>query len=285
MLIIAATTCWASLGLLGKFAFALGIGPQALATLRTLIAVTIMFVSLALVDRRLLHLSQRSLPVFIGLGFAVAVNYSMFFHGVARLGVGVSIALFYLYPVFVTVAARFVLGEPFSLTKGLALAIAVVGCSLVSGVWENAVVLSSVGIVFILSSAVGCAAYTLLVKVAIRDHPPSRVLAYSLAFALPFLLPATLLSSETLIASFPITVWGIVLLIVVFPTLLGYYLFALALKRIESGRASIVGTLEPVLASLLAFAVLGERLTALQITGMLLILTGSILAQYEVRTG
>lgn len=280
-LVVFATAGWASLGLLGKVAFALGIGPQALVTLRVIMAVAIVLIVLLLTDRNALHIPRESLLLFTTLGVATALNYSMFFHGVARLSVGVSISIFYLYPVFVTLAAHFFLKEPFSWEKGGALLIAIAGTSLVSGMWESAVSLSALGIAFVLASAVGCATYTLLVKVALRVHPPTRVLAYSLTFSLPFLIAATLLTHERLIAPYPIEAWGVVLLIALFPTLIAYYLFNLALERIEAGRASIIGTLEPVLASLLAFIFLRERLTLLQGVGILFILVGAGLAQYK----
>ena len=149
--------------------------------------------------------------------------------------------MFYLYPVFVAIGARFTLKERSPLEKPTALLIAVFGCSLIFGVWENSISISAAGIFFALSSTSGCAAYTLLVKVAVREHPPERVLAYSLAFALPFLLLVTSLAS----------------------------------------RASITATVEPVLASLLAYATLGEQLSALQILGMSLILVGAVLVQWE----
>jgi drug/metabolite transporter (DMT)-like permease len=281
MLAAAATAGWASLGLLGKLAFALGIGPQALVTLRVIMAVAILTVILSLTDRPALQLPRSSLPLFLALGAAVALNYSMFFHGVAILSVGVSISIFYLYPIFVTIAAFFFLKEPLSWEKGVALAVAIVGTSLVSGMWESAISLSAVGIAFVLAAAVGCAAYTLLVKAALHEHPPARVLFYSLTFSLPLLLMATFLTHEKLIAPYPVAAWGIILLLALFPTLLGYYLFTLALERIEAGRASIIGTLEPVLASLLAFIFLKERLTPLQGVGIIFILLGAGLAQHK----
>ena len=281
LLVITATACWASLGLLGKLSFNLGIGPQAVVTLRTITAIAIVFPALLIYRPQLLRLPRGSLPLFIALGLSVAINYSSFFQAVASLQVGVAISLFYLYPVFVTVGARFTLKERFPLEKTTALLIAVFGCSLVSGVWENSISISAMGIFFALSSASGCAAYTLLVKVAVREHPPERVLAYSLAFALPFLLLANLLTREPVLAPYPLPAWGIILLLALVPTLLGYYLFALALRRIESSRASITATVEPVLASLLAYATLGEQLSALQILGMSLILVGAVLVQRE----
>ena len=225
LLVITATACWASLGPLGKLSFNLGIGPQTVVTLRTITAIAIVFPALLIYRPQLLRLPRGSLPLFIALGLSVAINYSSFFQAVASLPVGVAISLFYLYPVLVTVGARFTLKERFPLEKTTALLIAVFGCSLVSGVWENSISISAVGIFFALASASGCAAYTLLVKVAVREHPPERVLAYSLAFALPFLLLANLLTREPVLAPYPLPAWGIILLLALVPTLLGYYLF------------------------------------------------------------
>lgn len=250
-------------------------------TLRTITAIAIVFPALLIYRRQLLRPPRGSLSLFTALGLSVALNYSSFFQAVARLPVGVAISFFYLYPVLVAIGARFLLKERFPLEKTTALLIAVFGCSLISGVWESSVSISAMGIFFALSSASGCATYTLLVKVAVRKHSPERVLAYSLAFALPFLLLANLLTREPVLIAYPLPAWGIILLLALVPTLLGYYLFALALRWIESSRASITATVEPVLASLLAYAALGEKLSTLQILGLSLIITGAVLVQQE----
>jgi len=281
LLVAAAAACWATLGPLGRAAFAAGIPPQTLVALRTATAGFLLFTVLFIFHRRALKIPRKALPLFIGLGLAVAINYSAFFQGLARLPIGVAISLFYVYPVFVAVGASFLLGEPFSVLKFLALVVAVAGCSLVAGLWEHEIVVSAVGIGFSLASAVGCAAYTLLTKVAVRNHPPSQTLFYSLAFALPPMFLSAVLVDGLSFAAYPPHGWGSVLLLALIPTLLGYYLFTRALQRIESGRASIVSTLEPVLAGLIAFAVFGERLSPLQITGMGLILSGAILVRAD----
>lgn len=240
-----------------------------------------MVVTLLLFDRRMLLFPRRALILFVALGGSVALSGSTFLQSIARLEVGVAISLAYLYPVIVTLLARLVFKEPLFIRKGVALLLSVFGCSLVSGLWESAISISALGIFFALAAGTGLAAYTLLVKVAVRDHPPGRVLTYSLAFSLPFLFLTNVLSQEAIFKPYPLCAWGIVLLVTLFPILFGHYLFALALGRIESSRASIIATIEPVLASLLAFAVLGERLSPLQILGMALILIAAVLAQWK----
>jgi drug/metabolite transporter (DMT)-like permease len=51
------------------------------------------------------------------------------------------------------------------------------------------------------------------------------------------------------------------------PTLGGNLLFVSGLRHLPAGVASIVATLEPVMAALLAFLVLGERLQPPQLLG------------------
>ncbi|HCP31936.1 TPA: hypothetical protein DIT45_01590 [Candidatus Acetothermia bacterium] len=79
LLVIAATACWASLGPLGKLSFNLGVGPQAVVTLRTITTIAIVFPALLIYRRQLLRLPRGSLPLFIALGLSVALNYSSFF--------------------------------------------------------------------------------------------------------------------------------------------------------------------------------------------------------------
>jgi drug/metabolite transporter (DMT)-like permease len=279
ILVVAAAACWATLGPLGRAAFAEGILPQTLVTLRTAIAAFLLFIVLCIFQRRALNLPKRALPLFTGLGIAVAINYGTFFQSLGHLQIGVAISLFYVYPVFVVIGAFFLFREPFSFSKLLALITTVAGCSFVAGLWEHATIVSAAGIALSFASAAGCAAYMLLVKHAIRSHPPSQILLYSLTFALPFLFLSTILVDEVPSATYSARGWSSIALLALIPTLLGYYLFTRALRQIESSRASIVSTLEPALASLIAFAAFGERLSLLQILGMGLILSGAILVR------
>lgn len=60
-----------------------------------------------------------------------------------------------------------------------------------------------------------------------------------------------------------------------FPTFLGYVLYNHALKEVEVSRASIVATVEPVVAIFLAFLLFGgEKLSLVQLLGAALIIGG-----------
>lgn len=68
--------------------------------------------------------------------------------------------------------------------------------------------------------------------------------------------------------------WGIFLLLAIVPTLLGHYLFNWLLKVMNATTVSMSVLGEPVIASLLAWVLLGEALTALQFIAGMIILAG-----------
>lgn len=65
----------------------------------------------------------------------------------------------------------------------------------------------------------------------------------------------------------------------VFPSILAYRLYLMALRRLEAGRAAIVATLEPVLASIWAWLALGEGLGPGQVVGGMLVIAGVLTLQ------
>ena len=68
--------------------------------------------------------------------------------------------------------------------------------------------------------------------------------------------------------------WGLFLLLAIVPTLCGHYLFNWLLKYMHASAVSMAVLGEPVFASLLAWQLLGEKLTALQLISGMFILAG-----------
>jgi len=60
-----------------------------------------------------------------------------------------------------------------------------------------------------------------------------------------------------------------------------FLLFVWGLERVPASNAGIVSTLEPLAAAVIAFIWLGERLSAEQITGALMVLIGIGVVQLE----
>jgi drug/metabolite transporter (DMT)-like permease len=69
------------------------------------------------------------------------------------------------------------------------------------------------------------------------------------------------------------------LYVIVFGTIVPFWLLIGALRHVSAPRAAIGATFEPVAATLVAFVWLGESLGATQLVGAAIVLTGIVLAQ------
>lgn len=134
------------------------------------------------------------------------------------------------------------------------------------------------GLLAALSSGVGLAAYMLLAKVATErsDMPRSRLLAWTLAVALVLLVPLAAVSGGVQLNLAP-GAWGLALYVGVVATGLAYWLLQVGLQSSSATVASVVTLLESAVAGLLAWLLLGESLTALQLGGAALLLDSVVL--------
>jgi drug/metabolite transporter (DMT)-like permease len=73
--------------------------------------------------------------------------------------------------------------------------------------------------------------------------------------------------------------WLLVGWVVVLGTVVPYVLILLALRSLGSARTGLLGMAEPVLAGAVAWGVLGEALSAVQLAGAAVVLTGILLAE------
>lgn len=109
-------------------------------------------------------------------------------------------------------------------------------------------------------------------------------LTYALGFGAIFLgvvaVPAGVVSPAHSGAT-----WFVIAYLALGTTLLGQFLYLSGLRRISPSRASLIATLEPVVAACLGYVVLGEGLDLWQVLGGLLVLSAVViagLAQTEV---
>jgi len=69
----------------------------------------------------------------------------------------------------------------------------------------------------------------------------------------------------------------------VFSTVLPAFLLAAAMRRIGSMHTSMIGSIGPVSTIFLAYVFLGERMSAEQITGSILVLAGVLMISLKKR--
>lgn len=282
LLIALASVIWGTMGIFGKIAFALGVNPITLTSLRILISSTTMFVPMAIFKRNLFKIDRKDLPKLIVFGvFAVALQRVAYFYTVDLTTATIAAIMFYTYPVFVTTYATTFLKEKITKLTVIAIALAFSGVALVVKIhetsWFNA---NTLGLAFGMLTSMLFALYFIMAK-NLRGHYTNwTLLVYGDGIGALALLP-TLFLFRYEIAGYSPQLWVLICVIALFPSLTAYLIFSYALKYVESAKGSILSVIEPLSAAAFSTTVLGETFEPLQILGVILALTGILLIFYK----
>ena len=265
-------------GVLAKDAFAAGILPSEMAELRAIFSFVVLLVALALFGRRHLRVRRGDLPllaVFGALGIA-AVN-GTFYEAIARLPLGVALAIQYTAPLVLLVIARMT-GRAVSDRLWIAAAMALVGCYFVVGTYDASLRdVNGPGAVIAVLGMLTFTAYLLMAERILRTYSPWALLLYGLLFAsiawslyrFPARLPWDLALAN----------WPLVLGVVFIATLIPYVLSLGALSMLPAARVGLTATFEPVVGALAGWVFLSEVLQLPQIVGGLLVVAAIALVQ------
>jgi drug/metabolite transporter (DMT)-like permease len=275
---------FATLGIFGTLASDAGASIAATLFVRFALASAVFAVALRVSGgwARLRRLPRRVVAIGLGLG---AVGYSLqsglYFAAIDRLDVSIVALLLYTYPVFVTLAAL-ALGraEP-SLRTAAALVIASTGLVLVllaagTGAFDLP------GAVLALGAALTYTAYILVSDRILGDVDPFALALLVLTGATASFTVAGL-ATGSLDLGLPADAWLWLVLIALVSTVVAVSAFFAGLRRVGPSEAAILSTFEPPVTVALAFLVLGERLTVLQLAGGALVLVAVVLLQLPAR--
>jgi len=283
--VLGAAACWATQGV----AYALildGIQTDGLTvvTLRAVTATLVLWVWLAVTDPGALRIPRGALPAFTLLGaIAVTIFYPALFYAYQWTSVSVATTLLYLSPTLVTLGAAFFLAEPLTTGKLLALVTTFLGSALVVQAYQPENLRgSAAGIGLGLIAAATYGTYSVLGKKLLARHQMATVLAAYLLMGTLLLLGVKLLVAPSTWPE-PREAITIGLYTGVMTTLLPITLYTYGLSRLLASEASILLTFEPVVAFVLAAAVLGESLHAGQWLGVTAVLGGVVLLTWPGR--
>ena len=181
--------------------------------------------------------------------------------------------LLYTAPAFVVLLSAILWKEPVTKKKLLALALTLLGCACVSGVFSGGLQITAAGVLLGLGAGFFYALYSIFGRYALVHYPPMTVTVWTFVFAgiasLACVRPAELAGA----AGEPV-MWLCILGLVVCSTVAPYLLYTAGLSRVESGRAAIIASLEPVVAALVGVLAYHEPLPAMTAAGIACVLAG-----------
>jgi drug/metabolite transporter (DMT)-like permease len=286
-----AATLWAVNGTVSKVILSSGVSSIRLTEVRS----TGAFVGLLLVllarDPSRLRVRRSDLPFLAVFGICgLAFVQWFYFLSIHRLAIGIALLVEYLAPLLVALWARFALHEPVRQQIWLALALALAGLGLIVDVRKGGTI-STIGLVFCAGAAVSYALYLLLAEHAVADLGALPLLAWGFGFATLFWtvtapwwsFPAHRVGADVSLLGHlsgrHLPVWALVAWMIVPGTIVPFFLLVSALRHLPATRVGIIAMLEPVVATVVAWAWLGESLSVVQLAGAAVVLTAIVLAQ------
>ena len=230
-------------------------------------------------------LSPRDWAQVAGLGFVGYYLASFLdFLGLQYVGAGIGRLISFLYPTMVVLLSLVFLGKKPTAREVAALVISYTGIALVV---SNQVTgspndrLFVFGVLLCLANALSYAIYLVAGGELTRRIGSLRFTAYTMiAATVPAVLQFAAFETPAALAV-PQRVWGYIVIMVVFATIVPVFLAAEALKRIGANQFAVIGGVSPVVTVFAAVIGLEEPITLLQVAGSILVISGVLLVSLK----
>jgi drug/metabolite transporter (DMT)-like permease len=277
---------WGTIGIFfSVLHFNFGMSALTIGLLRAGLAALILVIALAIWKRDALRPTRALLVPYLLFGLCgIAAFYVLNTQAVFLTNVATASVLLYTAPAFVTLVAWRLWNEPLTRRKIGAVIASFIGCALVARVYDPSTLqLNTWGVVVGAGAGLAYALFTIFSKHLSTRASPWTTVTYALIFGTLFLLlmqfiplPEIQAANYSALFSEPLA-WLTLLGLCLGPTLGSYVLYNAGLRTVSASVASVVATIEPVVAAIAGFVVFGQTLEWIQIVGAVIII-GSALA-------
>ncbi len=276
MLVLVATCCFGTLGVFSKRFYDAGGDAWTLLFLRFAVTGPVLLAAAFALGE--VRPSRQTAVAGAALGaFQLGVGIALF-EGFARAPVALVTLLYFAYPVITAAGAAALFRERLGPRRLAILALAVAGIALTIGVPASA---TWPGIVLGLAAGLCVAALILASRFLLTRRELGPLMLCGLMFTSPAVFLAAAIPARSPDFALSAEAWAWVLAAVLVSATLPIGLFYAGVRRVEAGVTGMLSSAEPLVSVLLATAVLGEALGALQLAGGALIVLAVVLLGLE----
>lgn len=254
----------------GKLAYSTGLTPYTVVAIRTLLAAALMWLFYLIFWRRYIRVTRYELAGCVAVGLVNGIGSLFFYAALARIDASLVSLINTMYPLWVVVflAAS---GQPISRFTAVSLILA--GCGVALLTQARGTMTDALGIMLMLVSSATYGWHLVLGQWVVVDTAPNSVALYVLT-TMAIVVGVARLAQSTPLEPITASGWSAVVGLGVVTALSRLFMFA-GLGRLGGIQTALLGLSELFVTLLMAFVLLGERLTALQwLGGGSLILAG-----------
>jgi drug/metabolite transporter (DMT)-like permease len=280
LLIMLAGILWGCMGLFVRPLNEKGLNSWDIVFLRAVLTTVIMAVILLIKDRTLFKIKLKDIWCFLGTGLLSIVFFNLcYFKEITITSLSVAAILLYTAPAFVMIISAFCFKEKLTGRKIIALCLAFTGLIFVTGVLGGDEKLMVKTLFIGLGAGLGYALYSIFSRYALeRGYNSFTISFYTFLFAA---ICTTFFASPVTVASVVTGSGSSAALAVVFvlvSTVLPYLTYTKGLKAVENGQASIIASIEPVIATLNGILWFHEKMSVQVVIGIILVLSGIVVS-------
>ena len=273
--ILIASVCWGVVGLFSRRLETFGLNFTQIASVRIISAGIIFSIFLLIKDRKSFRIKIKDIPLFLGTGIASLLFFTVcYFKAIQILDISKAVILLYTAPIMVSIMSVVFLKEKYNMGKFIALIVSFAGCILVIGLGSSQSI-SFIGILVGLGAGFGYALYSIFGVFALRKYSAMVVTTLSFVTAsigsLFICNPpeiASKISASNNLVEFVVMIFLTGLVTAVIP----FGLYTFGLKNVDASKASIMCSLEPVVATVTSIIIFSEPFSFTSILGMALVI-------------
>lgn len=255
-----AASIWGGMYVVSKYVLDF-IPPFTLVWIRYIIAFTILFTILKIVQKRnncysAVKKKDWLLLVLIGfIGYFVSISFQFIGTNLSDAHTGSLITS--STPIFTVLFAWFILKEKLTGRKIISLFLATLGVIIVIG-WETNDGNYYLGSIILVGAAITWALLSILVKIASRRLSTLTITTYAILFALIFTTPTMLLELQTNVVCYDIMIVFCVLYLGIVSTAGAFFLWNKGMELMDASIGSLFFFFQPIVGSLLGWLLLDE---------------------------
>ena len=223
------------------------------------------------------RMSRSSILWSLASGLALALHFSLWVASLRMTTVASSTLFVGIHPAIVALGAIVFLKERPSKRLALAIVVTLVGGAIIGAADVRLEGPNGLGDLMAAGGGVMAAVYFLIGRHVRRTVPLPEYAALTYGSA-ALLVAAVSLCTGTNLLGFSGSTYGTLILLSIGPQLIGHSTFNWALRHLDASRVSILVLGEPIGASILAFALFGERPGWSNMMGAVIILLGIYLS-------